>query len=57
MHSISSVFSNFTLCDRVRDGRVENESICGVCEHMCACVDREWCVVWEENGIFYPGYL
>lgn len=56
MYGISSVFSNFMLCDRVGDGRVEHEGICGMCEHTRACVDMEWCMVWEENRIFYPGY-
>lgn len=45
MHGIFSGFSNFVLCDRVEDGRVEHEGICDVCEHMHACVDREWCAV------------
>lgn len=56
MRGISSVFSNSILYDRVGNGRVEHEGICGVCEHMHACVDREWCIVWEENAFFYPGY-
>lgn len=24
---------------------------------VCACVDREWCIMWKENGIFSPDYL
>lgn len=30
MHGISSIFSSFTLCDRVGDDVVEHEGSCGV---------------------------
>lgn len=56
MHGISSVLSYFTLCNRVGDGKGEQESLCGVCEHMHARVDRERCMMRKENGIFYPGF-
>lgn len=41
MHSISSVFSNFMLYDRVRDCGVEHGGTYGMCEHICTCMDRD----------------
>lgn len=57
MHGISSIFSSFTLCDRVGDGVVEHEGSCGVWEYTHVCVGSKWCVVWEENGIFSLFYF